>query len=365
MHRREFLALTAAASAAALLPAALRAQVAPAPRPQPKIPRWRGFNLTEMTGGKSQPFVETDFQWMSEWGFDFARLPVSYWCWGTPKDWSVIRPEAFQPLDRALALGKQYGVHTCVAMHRIPGYCVSGGDLEPLQLFKGPAASRQEALEAACRHWHYVATRYRDVPTTQLSFDLLNEPPFMADQAPYVAICKALIGTIRAVSPDRLIFANGADIGQTPVLGLLGEGIVQSTHDYQPKMVTHYEANWVPDAEFESRAKPTWPMVDAKGVRWDKEKLRREDILKWKPLTDQGAPVHVGEWGCFTHTPHEVCLRFMADELALWKEAGWGWSMWNLRGGFGIVDSARPDVDYESFRGHRLDRQMLQLLVDH
>jgi endoglucanase len=129
--------------------------------------------------------------------------------------------------------------------------------------------------------------------------------------------------------------------------------------------VTHYEANWVPDAEFESRAKPTWPMVDAKGVRWDKEKLRREDILKWKPLTDQGAPVHVGEWGCFTHTPHEVCLRFMADELALWKEAGWGWSMWNLRGGFGIVDSARADVDYESFRGHRLDRQMLQLLVDH
>jgi len=73
-------------------------------------------------------------------------------------------------------------------------------------------------------------------------------------------------------------------------------------------------------------------MVDKHGVLWDKEKLRLEDITKWKPVTDHGVPVHVGEWGCNNKTPHEVCLAWMADELSLWKEAGWGWSMWNLRG---------------------------------
>ena len=31
--------------------------------------------------------------------------------------------------------------------------------------------------------------------------------------------------------------------------------------------------------------------------------------------------------------------------------------------GFGVVDSARADVAYESFRGHLLDRKMLQLLA--
>ncbi|MGD1032355.1 MAG: glycoside hydrolase, partial [Opitutaceae bacterium] len=86
-------------------------------------------------------------------------------------------------------------------------------------------------------------------------------------------------------------------------------------------------------------------------------------IEKWRPLTDRGAPVHVGEWGCYIHTPHDVCLAWMGDQLALWKEAGWGWSMWNLRGEFGILDSNRADVAYEDFRGHKLDRKMLELLL--
>jgi endoglucanase len=127
-------------------------------------------------------------------------------------------------------------------------------------------------------------------------------------------------------------------------------------------MVSHYKAKWVPAAEFESLEKPSWPMVDKHGVLWDKAKLRIEDIDKWKPLTDVGAPVHVGEWGCYSNTPHDVALAFLADEVSLWKEAGWGWSMWNLRGGFGVVDSGRTDVDYEDFRGHKLDRKMLEII---
>jgi endoglucanase len=53
----------------------------------------------------------------------------------------------------------------------------------------------------------------------------------------------------------------------------------------------------------------------------------------------------------------------MSDLLSLWKEAGWGWALWNLRGSFGIVDSGRSDVNYENFEGHRLDRKMLDLLM--
>jgi len=365
MTRRHFLGATAAAAAATLLPrASLAAADAPGARPQPKIPRWRGFNLTEMAGGRNNgSFRETDFEWMAGWGFNFARIPLSYWQWSSPKDWLSIRPEALLPLDRAVELGRQHGIHTCLALHRVPGYCVNGKELEPYQLFDGPRDSMQRALEAACLHWRFLAERYKGVPNEHVSFDLLNEPPFMADQARYVEIAKALIATIRSVSPDRLIFANGADIGQTPVLGLIDEGIVQSAHEYQPKMISHYKAGWVPPNEFESLAVPTWPMVDKHGVLWNKEKLRQVDVDIWKPLTDRGAPVHVGEWGCHTFTPHEVCLAWMTDAVSLWKEAGWGWSLWNLRGGFGIVDSGRPDVAYEDFRGHKLDRRMLELLL--
>ena len=52
----------------------------------------------------------------------------------------------------------------------------------------------------------------------------------------------------------------------------------------------------------------------------------------------------------------------MEDCLSLWKEAGWGWSLWNFRGDFGILNSGRTDVQYENFKGEKLDRQMLELL---
>ncbi len=338
----------------------------PALRPQPSIPRWRGFNLTELTDGhRGRAFRESDFAWMAEWGFDFARLPISYWTWSDPASWSRIDERALKPVDDAIELGRQYGVHVSLNLHRIPGYCVNRGELEPHSLFAGPRDSMDRALAAAVHHWSVLARRYADVPSSRLSFDLLNEPPFMADHSRYVEIARALIGAIRAASADRLILADGADLGQTPVIDLMDDGIVQSTRGYLPKMVTHYAASWVPTAELESVEQPMWPMVDQHGLRWDRAKLREELIVKWQPLVACGVPVHVGEWGCFRLTPHAVCLAWMRDVLALWKEAGWGWALWNLRGNFGVVDSNRSDVVYEDFRGHKLDRKMLELLRAH
>jgi endoglucanase len=75
-----------------------------------------------------------------------------------------------------------------------------------------------------------------------------------------------------------------------------------------------------------------------------------------------GVGVHVGEWGAFNQTPHKVVLAWMKDRLQQWKEAGWGWALWNLRGSFGVLDSGRKDVNYEKFRKYNLDRQMFELL---
>lgn len=363
MTRRDFLKTSVVATGAVLAGSALRAAT-PATVVQPRIPRWRGFNLTELAGGRpGQTYVESDFAWMAEWGFDFARLPMSYWTWADVSDWKTINERALAPVDQAIEWGRQYGVHINLNFHRIPGYCVNGREREPHQLFDSPRDAMERALDAAVHHWRFFARRYRDVPSARLSFDLFNEPPFMADHARYVEIARALVAAIREESPERLIVADGADIGQTPVPGLVELGLVQSTRGYLPKMVSHYTATWVPKNEFESFEKPTWPMVAADGQRWDRSKLRRELIDKWQPLVARGVPVHVGEWGCYTKTPHDAALAWMTDLLALWKEAGWGWSMWNLRGGFGIVDSEREDVAYEDFRGHKLDRRMLELLL--
>jgi endoglucanase len=70
----------------------------------------------------------------------------------------------------------------------------------------------------------------------------------------------------------------------------------------------------------------------------------------------------VGEWGVCNKTPHDVVLRWAEDCLRIWREAGWGWALWNFRGAIGILDSGRTDVRYEDFEGHKLDRKFLDLL---
>ena len=85
-------------------------------------------------------------------------------------------------------------------------------------------------------------------------------------------------------------------------------------------------------------------------------------LKPWVELSAKGAPVFVGEWGCFNKTPHPVALAWMKSWLGLWHKARFGWALWNFRGSFGILDSGRADVQYEEWHGHKLDREMLQLL---
>jgi endoglucanase len=177
-----------------------------------------------------------------------------------------------------------------------------------------------------------------------------------------VEVVRALVAVIRGKDPERIVYINGADIGQTPVPEVVQLDVVHSTRGYLPKSLSHHTAPWVPRHEFESSGPLIWPLIDDVGRLWDRDFLRDQLIRKWKPLSDSGVSIHVGEWGCYRATPHWIALAWMRDLLALWMEAGWGWALWNLRGPFGVVDSGRADVRSDAFRRHLLDRRMLELL---
>lgn len=360
------------------------------------LPRWRGFNLLEkfIASRENAPFREADFEWMAKWGFDFVRLPLSYWCWSDPHDWRVLREDTLAEIDDAVVSGRRFGIHVCLNFHRAPGYTVDLSAPEPFNLW-----TDDEALEACAYHWRHFARRYADVPSSDLSFNLLNEPGMESppagaavDEVAYLRVVKALAKAIRDESPDRLIIADGLLWGRVPVPALAGLGVAQSTRGYEPMPLTHWKAEWVPDSG--AWSEPTWPLTvtpdepaadgmlvpsfremfrqnslisgeaterDVTGV-WDRDRLDRQFIRAWQELERLGVGVHVGEFGAFHHTPHDVTLRWMRDVLDLWNGAGWGWALWNFRGPFGILDSERTDVTYEDFHGHQLDRAMLELL---
>ena len=357
--RRSFLATTTAAFAGtALSPRTFAATAAAPPSlPEPsvaKLPLWRGFNLLEMFNGDwSKPFVETDFEWIAELGFNFVRLPMSYRCWVEKDDWLKFKEPVLAQVDKAVEYGRKHGIHVNLNLHRAPGYCVNP-PAEPADLFKD-----EQALDVCAQHWALFAKRYQGIPNRNVSFDLLNEPKDLRPED-YARVVRRLVEAIRAQDPQRLIIADGLKWGTVPVPALADLKVGQSTRGYAPFQLTHYKASWAQGSD--KWPVPTWPMKSGDKITSDKERLRQENIEPWQKLAAQGVGVHVGEWGAYQFTPHDVTLAWMRDNLDLWRSAGWGWALWNFRGSFGVLDSGRKDVSYEDWRGHKLDRQMLELL---
>ncbi|MGV8879875.1 MAG: glycoside hydrolase family 5 protein [Sphingobacteriaceae bacterium] len=350
-YRRDFLKLGLKLTAAGMLTSPLLTHAA---NHVNALPKWRGFNLLEkFNGDYNKPFVENDFRMIADWGFDFVRLPMSYHCWSKPTDWLSMDESVLKEIDQAIAYGNKYKVHVNLNLHRIPGYCVNP-PAEPLNLWKD-----DKALEAAIFHWAQFAKRYKGISSKKLSFDLINEPANV-EEADYISVVTAISYAIRAADPSRLIIIDGMQYGTKPVFGIKTKNVGQSARGYAPMQVSHYKASWISGSE--KMPVPTWPLKIRENDVWDKQRLMKDVFIAWKKLSDTGIGVHVGEWGAYQQTPHDVALAWMRDNLEIYQENGWGWSLWNLRGSFGILDSDRKDVAYENYQGHQLDRKMLELL---
>ena len=471
-------------------------------------PRWRGFNLLEKFHKSwiNKPFVEEDFKWIKEFGFNFVRLPMDYRVWIKDNDWTKFNEDVLKEIDQAVEWGRKYGLHVSINFHRGPGYSVATPK-EAKSLWTSP-----EAQKAFVLHWETFAKRYKGIPGKELSFNLLNEPH--GNREAYIKVAKMTIEAIRKIDPKRLIISDGDNYCSEPLKELLPYNIIQAARGYQPFQLTHYKASWANGSD--TWPVPTWPVykalnnyiygpikqeyqtplvikgdfknesylkikinkvskssklvirADGKQVfeklfqpgpgegewkqavyeaQWDiyqnvydkyyeakipaktkeisientegdwltfselqigpsygnvnkeitipveswdwgmpqksynltisgkLEPLSKEagniqdkkwhwetQVKPWIDLEAKGAFVIVGEWGSYRYTSHDVVLRWMKDCLGNWKKAGFGWALWNFRGDFGILDSNRSDVQYEDFRGHKLDRAMLNLL---
>lgn len=321
------------------------------------LPRWRGFNLLEMFTTKSSgEFREDDFRWISDWGFDFVRIPMCYLLWTDEEDVFKVKEPVLEKVDRVVQLGEKYGVHVCLNFHRAPGYSVNREREEPFNLWKD-----QEALDAFCFHWQLFAHRYRGISAQELSFNLVNEPKNPSEEMTredHTRVIRAAVGAIREVDPQRLIIIDGLSWGNEPVPELADLKAAQSCRAYLPMGISHYKASWV---NAEGWPEPTWPGARHGGERWDRSHLERH-YARWAELVTKGIGVHCGEGGAYCYTPHDVFLHWLEDVLDVLTGYGIGYALWNFRGPFGVLDSQRRDVDYEDWHGHQLDRRLLDLL---
>ena len=349
--------------------------------PKNLLPRWKGFNLLDYfspsPNADRDRTTEEDLKWMSGWGFDFVRLPMAYpryLSFDRTKDITVEEvyktdPKVMDEIDKLVFLANKHGLHVSLNLHRGPGYCINAGFHEPFNLWKDKTA--QDAFNF---HWGMWAERYKNIPSEKLSFDLLNEPAYIEDmndqfakKGPvpgeiYLKVAEGASRAIRAVSPNRLIIADGNSGGNNVIPELIDLKVGQSCRGYWPGVVSHYQAPWV--WKDPSKAPlPVWPgMIDGKGYG----RPQLEDFYKpWIELKDKGVGVHCGECGCWKKTPYPVFLAWFGDVVDILTQNGIGYALWNFRGDFGILDSGRSDADYTDWYGHKLDSKLLELLKKH
>lgn len=418
-RRRVLKSLAAATALAAMnLPAVQVLARSPAepPKKQREIvqnPRWYGFNLLEYFSTDPDwmnyfpykndgMFVEDDFRWIRDWGFNFVRLPMDYRFWTDPNDMMKIHEEKVEPIDRAIRLGEKYGIHVNICLHRAPGYCVLDrqdpaigavslhdlrtGNLSKVRIIveKTNLFEDAETLEAFAHQWTFFAQRYKDIPSERLSFNLLNAPLPPMTHAEKVAmrqgdqtgidvfseihsdqianclrVARVGITAIRSVDGQRLIVSDGYG-GGTPIPELLETGVIQGRFAYMPLQLTLYKAEWAPWAT--GSRPPSWPVLAPNGhVAIDRSTIEYS-FRDLRALEKHGGRIHFGEMGCYKYTPHSIVLAWFKDTLDVIGKLHSGWALRNLRGPFGILDTERKGTKFEDWYGHQLDRELLTLL---
>lgn len=298
---------------------------------------------------------------LAEHGFNFARITTDYRFW--TRDFDYFHPDeaVFTYIDRYLEACRQRGIHLSLNQHRAPGYCINRNDLERHNLW-----TDQIAQDAFVFLWETFARRYADVPSTQLSFDLLNEPPqegqYGMTRENHAAIMRRTAAAIRAITPDREIVIDGLGGGHLPMPELADLGAVHSGRGYMPMAISHYQAGWWEDSKY-LPDEPVYPGLVWLGIEWNRDTLRNF-YQPWREVEAMGVKVHIGEFGCYNKTPNDVALRWFSDLFSLYREFGWGYAMWNFEGAFGIINHGRPGAKYENYKGYQVDRALLDLMLN-
>ncbi len=329
-----------------------------------------GFNMTWMVSTRDRPFdeiapvkiEEKELDFIAKQGFNFIRLPLDYRFW--VRDFSYTEPDdsRLAEVDRCVGAIVSRGLHCSLNIHRAPGYCVNRPEIEKHNLWKD-----REAQDGFLFQWTTLAKRFSYLPPEALSFDLLNEPPWDGEygmtRASHETLMRSVVAGIRAVDPGRPIIVDGLGCGNAAIPELSDLGVNFSARGYQPMALTHYQASWCAAVQ-DVKAEPAYPLTLWEGKKWDRQALY-DYYQPWRKLESENSIVHIGEFGCYNTVPNQAALNWFTDLLSIYKEYRWGYSLWNFKGPFGVVEHGREGTRWELIENFKVDRDLLELLKQH
>jgi endoglucanase len=294
-------------------------------------------------------FTEKDVKYLAGIGFDHLRIPVDeeqMWKEDGTKD-----TEAFGLLKNALDWCKKYNLDAIVDLHILRSHHFN-------QKIK-PLWSKPEAQERFFQCWRDLSKELRNYPVEDVAYELLNEP--VADDAEeWNKLVKQLVPIIRKEEPTRVIVIGSNRWQSAATFDQLyvpenDKNIILSFHMYEPFLLTHHTASWTGIKDYKGPVNYPGVIVREEDLKDVPDSLRSVvlrnktsyniDSIRQhfkKPIAvakKYNLPLDCGEWGCLSTVPDDARARWYKDMVTVLSENNIGWSTWDYKGGFGIINS--------------------------
>ena len=327
----------------------------------PSSPAWKrmqhlrhGINASEWFAQSSDYSVQRlstyttldDIDLIRKLGFDHVRLsidPAIFECRGP---WAQC--ERIKALDAVLAKALADDLAVVV-------------DIHPNEKFKRQLGSDNFSVERFRLLWGSVTDHFATSDPERLFFEILNEPE-MRDPYRWAGIEDRVIAEIRRRTAKHTIIVAGAaysDIGDLVLMPQFNDdNLIFNFHYYEPHLFTHQGAGWgvpfwvdlrdvpyplTPDSVQKAvgeqkDAFSKWELIEMGYGHWDKTRIAGEMrfIADWAKA--HHVPLTCNEFGVFRNFSNaDDRARWIQDVRSALEENGIGWTMWDYRGGFGVV----------------------------
>jgi endoglucanase len=297
---------------------------------------------------------DADIAIMAQLGFDNVRLsidaePLSRGLFGHDSSDFVAR------LDHAVDLMLAKGMAVQV-------------DIHPESDYKKAVSTTGEGVDRFIMLWRKLAAHYANRNPDLIFYEIMNEPE-ERDAYRWLGVQARAAAAIREVAPKNTIIAAGANwsgIGDLLMQQTLLDGnVIYTFHFYEPMQFTHQGATWtgtwpalthqIPYPPTEESMQPSLAQVpDARSKyelehywldHWDAHRIKLEIDAAAGWGKHNNVPITCNEFGVHRPVaPADARMRWIHDVRTALESDGIGWTMWDYRGGFGVVwkENSKP-----------------------
>lgn len=311
---------------------------------------WFAQSAADYSAGRTNRYTDDgDIALMAKLGFDSVRLsidPVPLEKYPQNKD--GLNAEFVGRLDHAVDTMLANGLAVQV-------------DIHPESDYKAKVKSTGEGVERFAMLWRKLAAHYANRNPELVFFEIMNEPE-VSDPYRWAGIQARAAAAIREVAPQNTLIAAGPNYSSIADLltqhPLPDGNVVYTFHFYEPHEFTHQGAGWgvawwsythdVPYPATESSMAETLKQVPDLRDRYDFEhywldhwdahriKLQMDAAAAWGKTN--GVPLLCNEFGAYRKVTDAASrMNWIHDVRTALEEDGIAWTMWDYRGGFGVV----------------------------